>query len=73
MAEEGLRKTDNKLIHIGNPIPFEHDQLLIELQTLMDAAYANKADIRERLMAMVPTFHPAETPRPIPATQKKAG
>ena len=72
MAEEGLRKTDNKLIHIGNPIPFDHDRLLIELQALMDAAYANKADIRERLMAMVPTFHPA-APQPIPAEQKKAG
>ena len=73
MAEEGLRKTDNKLIHIGNPIPFDQDLLLIELQALMDAAYANKADIRERLMDIVPTFHPAETARPIPAEQKKAG
>ena len=72
MAEEGLRKTDNKLIHIGNPVPFDHDRLLVELQALMDAAYANKADIRERIMAMVPTFHPA-APQPIPAEQKKAG
>ncbi len=72
MAEEGLRKTDNKLIHIGNPIPFDHDRLLIELQALMDDAYANREDIRDRLMAVVPTFHPA-APQPIPAEQKKAG
>jgi FlaA1/EpsC-like NDP-sugar epimerase len=73
MAEEGLRKTDNKLIHIGNPIPFDQDRLLVELQALMDAAYANKADIRERLIAMVPTFHPVGTSQPTPAEQKKAG
>ncbi len=73
MAEEGLRKTDNKLIHIGNPIPFDQDRLLVELQALMDAAYANKDDIRERLMAMVPTFHPVGTSQPTPAEQKKAG
>ena len=72
MAEGGLRKTDNKLIHIGNPIPFDHDRLLIELQALMDDAYANREDIRDRLMAVVPTFHPA-APQPIPAEQKKAG
>ena len=73
MAEEGLRKTDNKLIHIGNPIPFDQDRLLVELQALMDAAYANKADIRERLMAIVPTFHPIEKLQPVPTEQKKAG
>ena len=59
MAEEGLRKTENKLIHIGNPIPFDYDRFLIELCTLMDAAYNNRRDIRERLTAMVPTYHPA--------------
>ena len=59
MVEEGLRKTENKLIHIGSPIPFDHDKFLVELVALMDAAYANKSDIRERLMAMVPTYHPA--------------
>ena len=59
MAEEGLRKTENELIHIGSPIPFDHDQFLVGLVALMDAAYSNKADIRQRLMAMVPTYHPA--------------
>ena len=27
MAEEGLKKTKNKLIHIGCPIPFNTEQL----------------------------------------------
>ncbi len=60
MAEEGLRKTDNKLIHIGNPVPFDHDRFLVELQALMDAAYANSDDIRQRLMDIVPTFRSVE-------------
>ncbi len=59
MAEEGLRQTENKLIHIGSPIPFDHDQFFAELIALMDAAYSNRSDIRQRLMAMVPTYHPA--------------
>ena len=71
MAEEGLRKTENKLIHIGKPIPFDHDKLLVELVTLMDAAYSNKPDIRERLMAMVPTYHPAVI-KPLDDQQKAA-
>ncbi len=28
MAEEGLTKTDNDLIHIGKPIPFDTDVVL---------------------------------------------
>ena len=72
MAEEGLRKTDNKLIHIGSPIPFDHDKFLVELVALMDAAYSNKGDVRERLMAMVPTYHPADI-KPLSETQQQAG
>ena len=71
MAEEGLRKTENELIHIGSPIPFDHDQFLVGLVALMDAAYSNKADIRQRLMAMVPTYHPA-TITPPSSEQKVA-
>ena len=71
MAEEGLRKTENELIHIGNPIPFDHDRFLVELVALMDAAYSNKADIRERLMAMVPTYHPAVI-EPVVENQQQA-
>ena len=41
MAEEGLKKTRNELIHIGCPIPFEVETFLKELQTLMDMAYVN--------------------------------
>lgn len=59
MAEEGLKKTDNKLIHIGCPIPFDTDEFLTQLDGLMTAAYSNKKDIRSRVAAMVSTYHPS--------------
>lgn len=59
MAEEGLKKTRNELIHIGCPIPFEVETFLKELQTLMDMAYVNTEDIREKVAEVVTTYHPA--------------
>ena len=58
MAEEGLQKTDNDLIHIGNPIAFDEDLFLDKLEGLMMAAYANKSGIRELVKDMVPTYKP---------------
>lgn len=63
MAEEGLQKTPNELIHIGKPIPFDCDEFLKELEKLMQAAYDNREDIRERVAKVVTTyrFNDAET------------
>ena len=59
MAEEGLTKTDNDLIHIGRPISFDNDEFLRNLSGLMEAAYANQEEtIRDRVQAMVSTYHP---------------
>ncbi|MBO5318141.1 MAG: polysaccharide biosynthesis protein [Oscillospiraceae bacterium] len=58
MAEEGMKKTDNDLIHIGNPIPFEVDAFLSQLKKLMQAAYENDDAIRSAVAAMVPTYRP---------------
>ena len=58
MSEEGLKKTDNELIHIGSPIPFDADHFLSQLGELMVAAYSNKNDIVYRVMEIVSTFHP---------------
>lgn len=41
MAEEGLKKTKNDLIHIGCPIPFDVEEFLKELDGLLEAAYKN--------------------------------
>ncbi len=59
MAEEGLKKTQNKLIHIGCPIPFDIEEFLQQLDELLEAAYKNKDDMRERVKRIVTTYHPA--------------
>ena len=59
MAEEGLKKTKNDLIHIGCPIPFDIEEFLDQLEELMEAAYKNRDDIRERVEKVVSTYHPA--------------
>ena len=57
MAEEGLKKTENDLIHIGNPIPFDENKFLTHLEELMKTAYANKSDlIKEQIRETVPTY-----------------
>jgi threonine synthase len=39
-----------------------------EMRALMEAAYANEANIRSAVADMVPTYHPAgDKPRPFPA------
>lgn len=58
MAEEGLQTTPNELIHIGNPIPFDVDEFLVQLRQLMEAAYENREDIVQMVTRMVPTYHP---------------
>ncbi len=62
MAEEGLTRTENELIHIGQPIPFDEDDFLAKLAELMDAAYHNRKDVRDLVAAMVNTYHPNNPP-----------
>ncbi len=59
MAEEGLMKTDNDLIHIGKPIPFDVKEFLHQLEILADASYANNTEICHMVEKIVPTYHPA--------------
>lgn len=59
MAEEGLEKTDNDLIHIGKPIAFDEDEFLKQLEKLAVAAYSNKEDkIRSLVKETVSTYKP---------------
>ena len=72
MAEEGLQKTDNDLIYIGNPVKFDEDELLRQLEELTEAAYANKEDrIRELVMKTVGTYKPADNPPTAPMPVEK--
>ena len=59
MAEEGLQKTNNDLIHIGKPLPFDEKQFLMKLEQLMKAAYSNNEErIRQYVQQTVSTYHP---------------
>lgn len=58
MAEEGLKKTKNELIHIGCPIPFDIEKFLQQLAGLLEAAYKNKEDMKEKVQRVVTTYHP---------------
>jgi len=62
MAEEGLQKTDNDRIHIGNPIRFDEDKFLNGMEALMLAAYANQGNIRQLVMERVSTYCPEGEP-----------
>lgn len=58
MKEEGLKKTANELIFIGQPIPFDMDNFFSNLEDLSQASYQNSDDIVERVEKVVSTFHP---------------
>ncbi len=58
MAEEGLKKTENKLIHIGMPIAFDHELFITQLVDLTEAAYSNSPNIKEEVRKIVTTYNP---------------
>ena len=58
MAEEGIEKTQNDLIHIGKPIEFDEKSFFKDLEKLAYASYDNSDNIVEMVEAVVPTFHP---------------
>jgi len=60
MAEEGLKKTENDLIHIGCPIPFDTDEFLNEREGLAETADKNDEEgIRTLVVKVVKTYKPA--------------
>ena len=59
MAEEGMKKTENDLIHIGAPIEFDVDAFFRQLEELMIASYNNDRDIEDKVAEVVTTYHPA--------------
>lgn len=56
MDEEGLKKTDNKLIFIGKPIDFEASVFEMQLEKLIADAKKETADIRSEIKEIVPTY-----------------
>ena len=58
MDEEGLQKTDNKKIFIGNQIDINPDKLYTQLRELHNIAMSNNNDRTVEMLAeMVDTFH----------------
>ena len=58
MDEEGMKDTENKLIHIGKPIEFDERKFFVQLKGLKDAVEAEQEDIRELIKEIVPTYVP---------------
>lgn len=58
MKEEGLKKTKNELIFIGQPIPFDMDNFFKDIENLSQASYQNSESIVSMVEKVVSTFHP---------------
>lgn len=57
MAEEGLKSTQNKLIHIGKPIDIDAAEFFGKLESLRNAIKDENCDIREHISEIVPTYY----------------
>ena len=58
MSEEGLKKSENKLIHIAQPIEMDTELFLRHLDELIAVSATNSEEIREVVQRAVPTYHP---------------
>ena len=56
MKEEGLRETQNHLIHIGKPIDMDYEEFMRKLSELKDTCERDDEDIRETVKRLVPTY-----------------
>ena len=60
MAEEGLSKTDNKLISIAKPLEIDLEVFLRQLSKIAVAAYENTNEMKQLVSEVVPTYHVAK-------------
>lgn len=57
IADEGLQKTENDLIYIGEPLEFDEVHFLSELEKLEKAAIDEDEHVKEIVAGIVPTYH----------------
>ena len=57
MKEEGLKSTENELIHIGKPIVFDEKEFLKNLERLEKAVAEESFEVKEIVSEIVPTYH----------------
>ena len=63
MKEEGLRTTENEMIHIGKPLEIDEPRFLAQLEELEKACQDNSRDIFRLMEEIVDTYHhKPETP-----------
>ncbi|MCI8798547.1 MAG: polysaccharide biosynthesis protein [Lachnospiraceae bacterium] len=60
MAEEGMKDTANKMIHIGQPIELNEEKFMAQLEELKEYVVREPYDIREYVKQIVPTYVPKE-------------
>ena len=58
MAEEGLERTANKLIHVARPLDFDVAKLMDSLKKLSELSYDDPEKILSLVKEMVPTYQP---------------
>lgn len=56
MAEEGLKGTENKRIHIGRPLDIDEKKLFDVIERLEQAMYDDSSDVRSLVKELVPTY-----------------
>ncbi len=56
MSEEGLKDTENELIHIGRPIDFDEDELFHTLDVMSKVMYNEETDMLKLVKKIVPTY-----------------
>ncbi len=58
MNEEGLKATENNLIHIGQPIDIDEEVFFKTLEEMRVSMYDESIDVRALIMKIVPTYIP---------------
>ena len=56
MSAEGLQKTANDLIFIGQPVAFDEDEFICKLAELMESTYNNKENVKDLVGDIVLTY-----------------
>lgn len=60
MDEEGLKGTENAMIHIGKPLVFDYEKFETDLSELKDIADNNPENVKSKVSQILDTYHPKD-------------
>lgn len=60
MDEEGLKGTENAMIHIGKPLVFDYDKFENSLTELKEIAENHPEEVKNKVSQMLETYHPKD-------------